>query len=595
MTSDNILVLLILGAAVALFVWDKLRVDVVALMVLVSLVLTGLVDTGDAFAGFANPAVVSVWGVFIVSGAVAQAGVGDLIAQQMMHWAGGSPRKLLIGIMLASGLISSFMNNVGAVALLLPAVIAVGRQMRISPSKLLMPLAYSALLGGNMTLIGTPPNILASGLLKTAGFTSFSMFSFTPTGLLVLGAGVLYMIFIGQRLLPDHPPTGELADDYALNHYIIEVRVAEQSPLVGKHLWETNFGQQFDLQIVQVRHWQGLEAPTTERPIQAGDVLTILGPLDKIISVSQSHILQPVREWKSGDWHPSLETEGLKLVEVTLNRQSRFQGYTLKKLDFREKYSLSVLAMRHSGQEIVEHLGEVPVVVGDVLLVQGTEDKIELLRRNPNFVILDDAPIKTDEKKLRKAPLAVAILLLVIGVVTAEWLDIATMMVIGSLLMVLTRVINMDEAYRLIDWQAVFLIAAMLPLGTAMEDTGTAALLANHIVQWVGGWGPLAVLAGLSLFTALLTEVISNAAATVLMVPIAIGASIGMGVDPHGMVMATVIAASTSFLTPVGHQANVIIYGPGGYKFSDYARVGAGLNLVVWLIIVLFVPLFWPF
>lgn len=595
MSSDNIVVLLILGAAVALFVWDKLRVDVVALMVLVTLVLTGLVKGADAFAGFSNPAVVTVWGVFIVSGGVSQAGVGDLIARRMMRWAGGSPRKLLVGIMLASGLISSFMNNVGAVALLLPAVIAVGRQLRISPSKLLMPLAFSALMGGNMTLIGTPPNILASGLLAKAGIEGFSMFSFTPTGLIVLGAGILYMVFIGQRLLPDHPPTGELADDYALHHYIIEVRVAEQSPLVNQHLWETNFGQLYDLQIVQVRHWEGVEPPTSERPIHSGDVLTILGPLDKIIAVSQSHVLQPVREWKSGDWHPSLETEGLKLVEVTLKRQSRFHGYTLKKLDFREKYGLSVLAMRHSGQEIVEHLGEVPVVVGDVLLVQGTEDKIELLRRNPNFVILDDAPMKVDEQRLRKAPLAVGILLLVMVVVTAEWLDIATMMVIGSLLMVLTRVIDMDEAYRMIDWQAVFLIAAMLPLGTAMEETGTAALLAGYMVQLVGGWGPLAVLAGMALLTALLTEVISNAAATVLMVPIAIGASIGMGVDPHALVMATVIAASTSFLTPVGHQANVIIYGPGGYKFSDYARVGAGLNLLILLVIVLFVPLFWPF
>lgn len=593
-TADTLLVLGILAAAIALFVTDRLRVDVVALLVLVALVLTGLLTAEEAIAGFASPAVITVWAVFIISGAMYQSGVADTLAQKMLRLAGPNEVRLLMVIMVTAGVMSAFMNNIGAVAILLPAVISISRQMNTPPSRLLIPLAFAALLGGNMTLIGTPPNILASTLLEDyGGVDSFRFFDFLPTGAAVLIAGILFMTLVGRRLLPDRIPEGELTSAYQVTDYLTEVRVEEGSPLVGKTVSETAFGERYHLAILHVRHSQEVLAPSPKHKLAPGDILLIEGPPQDILWASHQQGLRPVGDWSGAQWQPAEEaSEELLLSEITLAPNGRYAGSTLREINFRAKYGLTVLAIRHAGESLVTHLGDVRLSFGDSLLVQGAAHQINLLRRDPNFMILDRPSIEL--RRTEKAPLAILIMLGVLVTVTMGWQNVSITMLAGALLMVLGGVLSMDEAYRSIDWKSVFLIAGMLPLGTAMEQTGTARLLADQLIRLIGDMGPLAVLGGIFILTALLTEVISNAAATVLMVPISIDAAFGLGVNPQTFVMAVVIAASTSFLMPVGHQVNVIVMGPGGYRFSDYTRVGVWLNLILLALSVTVLPLVWP-
>ncbi len=596
MTTDNLLVLGILAAAVVLFVSEKLRVDVVAMVVLVALVVTGLVTVEEAFSGFASPAVITVWAVFIVSGGLTRSGVADLIARQVVRLAGRSQLRLTVLIMVTVGIMSAFMNNIGAVAILLPAVMSVSRETDIPPSKLLIPLAWASLLGGNMTMIGTPPNILASSILESYGdIEPFSFFDFTPMGIVVLTAGILYMMFVGRRLLPMRTAGGGLVDSYPVQEYLTEARVADDSPLIGKTVREADLESQHGLNVIHIhlccQEGETVSAMTAHR-LEPGDELHLEATADAILAASQTLGLAPVPDRSIQPWEPEPERAAFELAEVVLAPSSRFRGQTLRQMDFRSRFGLAVLAIRHEGRTLFARLGDVSLDFGDSLLLQGSVDKINLLRRERDFLLLDMPPLEM--RRTRKAPVSVAILLGVLVVVAAGWLHVSAAMFIGGLLMVLSGTLTMDEAYRSIEWKSVFLIAGMLPLGLAMENTGTAQLLADQIVALVGNWGPLAVMMGIYLMTGLLTEVMSNAAATVLAVPIAIDAARSLGADPHAFVMAIVIAASTSFLMPIGHQVNVLVFGPGGYRFADYSKVGVWLNLILFILTALILPLIWP-
>jgi di/tricarboxylate transporter len=592
MSLDNILILIILGGALILFISEKLRVDVVALLVLAALILTDLVTIEEAFSGFASPAVVTVWSVFIISGALYRTGVADSLARAVLRLAGRDPLRLTVVIMVTVGVMSAFMNNIGAVAIMLPAVVSVARNLRIAPSKLLIPLSFASLMGGNMTLIGTPPNILAAEILRNyGGLEPFYFFDFTPTGLLVLAAGVIYMALIGRHLLPERYSGSAPGDVERLRPFLSEVRIAPDSPLVGKSMAQSGLGERHDLSVVHIR--RGQEAPffpSPDRPLLAGDCLLIEGERDDILTASAAYNLRP--DPASTAHEHDLTSDTMDMVEVTLAPRSEFIGQTLQAIQFRSRYDLSVLALRHHGESLVSRLADVPLDFGDSLLVQGEQSKIDLLRRDDNFLVLDSPP--PDMRHLRKGPLALVILLVVLLVITLGWLHPSAAMLMGALAMVLTGVLRMDEAYQAIEWKSVFLIAGILPLGLAMETTGTAALIAEQITGLLGDVGPRAVLIGIFILTALLTEVISNAAATVLVAPIAIDTAFSLGASPHTFVLAVVIAASTSFLMPIGHQVNVLVFGPGGYRFSDYTRVGVWLNLIILLLVAVALPLFWP-
>ena len=594
MTTDNILVLAILLIAIFLFASEKLRADVVALLLLLTLIITELVTIDEAFQGFASPAVVTVWAVFIISGSLQRSGVADVIARQLLRWAGNNETRLLLFLMIGAGFMSAFMNNIGAVAILMPAVIGIGRRLKISSSKLLMPLAFAALLGGNMTLIGTPPNILAASIMQDYGIEPFSFFDFMPTGLLVLGAGVLYMILVGRRLIPDRLPPGSLSQEYHVRDFVTEVQITAESQLIGKTIKETDLGSEYDLNVVYVNpHQSELVSPTNDYKLKEQDILLLEGKPESIVRAAESYGFLPTADFSPGDWSVGAESDDFHLAEITLAPNSTLAEQTLREINFRDRYGLSVLAVRHNGIDQVSRLGNFSVRFGDSLFVQGPLENFERLLNDNNLLVLERPSI--ERRRTHKIPFASVVLLAVLVSAALGLLPVAALMLAGALLMVLGGVLKMDEAYRAIDWKAVFLIAGMLPLGTAMEKSGTAQLMADQLVVFSGGMGSVAVLMTIFLLTALLTEVISNAAAAVLIVPIAIDVAVSLGLQAQPFVMATVIAASTSFLMPIGHQVNIIIFGAGGYKFFDYARVGVGLNLILLLVTAVFVPLIWPF
>jgi di/tricarboxylate transporter len=590
MTPQIALTLGIIFVAVVLFATEKLRVDLIALLVLLALALSGLVGPNEVFAGFASPAVVTVWAVYIVSGALFKTGVADILGERIIRLAGKSEPRLIAVIMLACGLMSAFMNNIGATAVLLPAVVGISRQAKVPLSKLLIPLSFSSLLGGNMTLIGTPPNVLAASLLTEQGLASFGFFDFAPTGLIVFGVGILYMLFIGRHLLPARQPIEETQTE-TMREYISEVRVSPDGKLAGKSLLESRLGADYDLTVIAIIREDGVRSelhPDTR--LQVDDLLLVEGTVEGLIRAREELglVIEAERKLELGE----LDPEKIHVVEATLAPRSRMVGRTLRNMHFRDRYGFTALAIWRQGEVITRRLRDVRLRFGDALLLRGPRPRLPALQEGNDFLVLE--PVMVQLRRRHKAPFAVGAMGLVLALVTLADFPIATAMVIGAVLTVLTGCLSMDEAYESIEWRSVFLIAGMLPLGMAMETTGTARFLADLIVSGLGSLGPVAVLAGIYIMAGLITEPMSNAAATVLMVPIAIDIALGLGANPQPFVLATVIGASTSFLTPVGHQANVLVLGPGGYRFFDYTRVGGPLNLVILIATLVSLPLIWP-
>ncbi|MEJ2757447.1 MAG: SLC13 family permease, partial [Anaerolineales bacterium] len=507
MSVENILILSILAGAILLFVSEKLRVDVVAMIVLAALVLTGLVNIEEAFSGFASPAVVTVWAVFIVSGGLTRSGVADTIARFIVRAAGKNPARLTVIIMVGVGLMSAFMNNIGAVAILLPAVVSVARETNTAPSKLLIPLAWASLMGGNMTMIGTPPNILASGILESyGGLEPFKFFDFLPMGVAVLTAGTLYMLFIGRRLLPEHSSGSELTQNYQIQEYMTELRVMEGSSLIGKTVREADLDNRYGLNVIHIHlccQDNETAPPMSDHRLELGDELHVEAKPDAIIEAERALKLQPVPEQDIQPWGQDPSRQAYELAEIVLAPNATLSGKSFSQIDFRSRFGLSVLALRHQNQMIFSRLGDVPLSFGDSLLVQGPIEQINKLRSSQDFLLLDMPQPET--RNLRKAPIAIGILLGVLLAVSTGFLHVSIAMFIGALLMVLSRTLTMEEAYQSIEWKSVFLIAGMLPLGLAMENTGTAQLLADQIIRLIGGWGELAVLMGIFVLTGLLT------------------------------------------------------------------------------------------
>ncbi len=590
MTFEIGLTLFIIAGAIVLFATEKLRVDVIALLVLLTLALTGLITPDQAFSGFSSPAVITVWAVYIVSGALFKTGVTDIIGERIARLAGNSEPRLIAIIMLACGTMSAFMNNIGATAVMLPAVVGISRKSGIPLSRLLIPLSFSSLMGGNMTQIGTPPNILASSILLERGLESFRFFDFAPMGIIVFGTGILYMVVIGRHLLPARKNVEEKQAE-TLREYVTELRVLEDSMLAGKSLAELKLSDEYDINIIGImrrgRKVASVEGSTTleqdDTLIASGDVQSLMGILDKL-----GLALEHDRKFEMAD----IGSESVVVFEGTLMPRSSMIGKSLRQLNFRDRYNMTALAIWRQGEVLVRKLGDVKLRLGDSLLMKGPRQRILEFRESFPFVFLEH--VQLERQRREKIPVMLGIMVLVLALATFAGIHISTALVIGSLLSVLVGVHSMEEAYEAIEWRSVFLIAGMLPLGIAMEETGTASFLANGIVSFAGSFGIIAVLAGIYILAGLITEPMSNAAATVLMVPIGIDIALSLGVNPQTFVLAIVIGASTSFLTPVGHQANVLVMGPGGYRFGDYTRVGWLLNVFILIATMIFLPLLWP-
>ncbi|MGD9406302.1 MAG: SLC13 family permease [Anaerolineae bacterium] len=591
MTTEIALTLMIIVAALALFATEKLRVDLVALLVLLSVGLLRLIEPEEIFEGFANPAVITVWAVYIVSGGLFRTGVADAMGRGILRLAGDREPRLIATIMVTCGVISAFMNNVGATAMLMPALVGISRRTKIAISKLLMPLSFSSLLGGKMTLIGTPANILAMGILAERGLSTLGFFEFAPMGIVVLATGVIYMVLIGRHLLPVREGAQGREDIYRLRQYVTEVRVLNTSPLAGKTLLACGLGRDFDLTVLAIERDGVSEAQLgRETLIQAGDLLTVEGAADDLMAAREALGITIEAERKLDI--DRLEAGNVQLIEATLAPRSHLVDHTLREVRFRDRYGFTALAIWRHGEALTEKLRDVPLQFGDALLLQGPSHRVRELQEGTDFLVLE--PLQVEQLRRNKAPIAVFALALAIGLVVFANLHISMAMVIAGVLMILTGCLSMEEAHESIDWRTVFLVAGMLPLGMAMEATGTAQYVADIMLDALGEYGPVALLAGTYLLAALITQAMSNAAAMVLIVPIAVDTALGLGANHITFTMAVVIGAATSFLSPVGHKANVLVFGPGGYRFFDYARVGALLTVVLLIVSMIFLPVIWP-
>jgi di/tricarboxylate transporter len=591
MTTDIALTLTIIVAALVLFATEKLRVDLVALIVLISVGVLGLISPERVFDGFANSAVVTVWAVYIVSGGLFKTGVADALGRTIHRFSGDGESRLIATIMVTCGVISAFMNNVGATAMLMPALIGISRRTKISISKLLIPLSFSSLLGGAMTLIGTPANILAMSILADRGLSTLGFFQFTPLGIVLLTTGVLYMVLIGRHLLPVREGAQGRRDVYRLREYVTEVRVLTTSSLAGTTLLESRLGQDYDLTVLGLeRDGDCLAQIGRDTLIQKDDLLTIEGSADDLMEASEALGLRPEAEQRLNI--ERLEPGNLQLIEATLAPNTGLVGRTLKDVRFRDRYGFTALAIWRHGHVITEKLRSVALYFGDSLLLQGPRHRVQDLQKGKDFLVLE--PLEIERLRRKKAPIAVAALVMAVLLVVFAGFHISLAMVIAAVAMILTGCLSIEEAHESIDWRTVFLVAGMLPLGMAMEATGTAQYLADIMVGALGDYGAIALLAGIYLLAALITQAMSNAAAIVLIVPIALDTALGLGANHITFTMAAVVGAATSFLSPVGHKANVLVFGPGGYRFADYARVGALLTVLLLVVSMIFLPLFWP-
>lgn len=592
MTFEIGLVLAILAGAIACFAMERLPVDLVALLVLSALLGSGLLTPEQAVSGFSNIATVTVAAMFVLSAGLVRTGVVGLLGKRLTRVGRLGLRPTLIALMALIGVVSAFINNTAAVAIFLPIVLGLARDTGISPSKLLIPLSFASMFGGVCTLIGTSTNILVSSIAAQHGLSPFGMFELSPLGLVMFALGALYLLTAGIRLIPDRRAGADLTQSYGLGDYLTEILVLPESPAVGRLLRESPLVRDLDLDVLEIqRGGRALLEPGPETVLAAGDLLRVRCDVRKIHQAEKQEgiVLKSGLKWRDED----LRSSRPSLLEAVIVPGSALEGKTLKDAGFRQIYGGTALAIRHRGEVMRERLGLTRLQAGDVLLVEVRRDRIEALKRNPDFVIVSE--IGLDEPRRGKLLLALAIVAGVVASATFGLLPIVGSAILGAVLLVLTRCLTLDEAYQAIEWRVVFLLGGILPLGIALETTGAARLLSSLLVDTIGAWGPVALLSAFYLVTSLLTEAMSNNATAALLAPIAISAASSLGVDPRPFLVAVTFAASASFMTPVGYQTNTLIYGPGHYRFGDFLRIGTPLNILFWVAATLLIPRFWSF
>jgi di/tricarboxylate transporter len=623
MTLEMYLALGILLFAIIFFITEWLRVDVVALIVVIALMLTGLLKPSEAIAGFSNPVVLTIASLFVIGGGVLQTGLAASIGNTILKIAGTSPTRLIVTVMLAVALLSAFMSDTGTVAVLLPAVISLAASARISPSKLLIPLSFGALLGGAATLIGTPPNLIVSDVLRESGAQPFRFFDYTPIGLLLIAAGVIFMLTIGKRLLPDHVQTQdvqrvstpeEIALRYQLPDNLFRLRVRKLSPLIDKTIAEGQFGARFNVNILELRRapkprtmvkvgetrlvWQadkqkGMK-PSVETTFQAEDLLIVQGTTSDIAHLAASWNLgvQPAE----ADDDVSLVNQEVGFAEVVLPPETQLISKTLTELNFGRRYHLSVLGIQRPRTEEILNLKSTPLHFGDILLVQGPWENILALKKHRrDFVIMGQPESMIGPANRSKAPIAAIIMVAMLVTMIGEVLPLTTTSMLAGLLMIMTGCLSIDEAYGYIDWKSIVLVAGMLPMSTALERVGLVSLGAESLTATLGSLGPIWVLGGLFLTTSIFTQVLSNTTTAVLIAPLALVAAQNLGVQPHAFLMAVGLAASMAFASPVASPVNTLVMGAGNYRFSDYIKIGAPMLLIGLVISMLALPLIFPF
>jgi di/tricarboxylate transporter len=590
MTLEIGLLLAIVALAVVLFSLENLPVDVIALGITMTLILTGLLPAEQAFAGFSSNTVVMIFGLLVITAALMNTGVTDMAGRELLRLAGDKPKRLLAIVMTIPAILSAFISNTATTAMFTPLTLGLARRTKTSAAKLLMPLAFATILASSVTLIASSTNIVVSDIMEHYGMEPLGLFELTAVGIPIAVMGIVYMLTLGHRLIPDRDAGEEFATPLGLRPYLTEVLILPSSPLIGKTLAESGLGRDMDLTVLRVvRDKNRYLAPQARLRLQEGDELLVEGQRAQILKVKDAAGIGLKADITLAD--PRLQAGDTELVEVILLPKSPLTGRTLKTLDFRERYGLQVLGINRRGQAIFRKLSETRLHTGDQLLIQGPRTNITALDKD-NFHII--GAVEHQRPNRRRAPIAVGIFAAVLALTAFNILSLPVAVILGAIAVFVTRCITPDEAYREISWKAIIVIGCMLAMGRAMEYTGTASYLADRIVSLTLGLSdPIWLLSAFFMLTMILTQPMSNQAAAVLVLPIAIQTAMRLGLNPRAFGAMIAVGASCSFITPL-EPACLIVYGPGGYKFMDFVKVGSLLTVLVYLVAIVLVPIFWP-
>jgi len=588
MTLEIILVLGLVVSAVILFATERLSVDLTALIIMGTMLLSGIITPEDAIGGFSNPATVTVGAMFILSAGLFKTGAVNLLGGGLSRVGRINFWLLLAVMMLLVGGLSAFINNTAAVAIFLPVMLGIAKECGFPAARLLMPLSFASMFGGVCTLVGTSTNILVSSIAERHGLQPIGMFETSALGLIFFGAGALYLMLVGVRMIPVRSDNAEPGSVFGSGDYQIEIVLEPQARSVGTLLAESPLLQDVIIKGVDVvRAGRHLQEPPDRLLLEAGDQLRVRCDLENFLKLRERRGIA-LRQGAG-----NLTDEEALLVEAVVAPGSTLDGRSLKQARFRSRYGLTALAVRHRSRILREHLEEMKLKAGDVLLFEVAPAQLDLLREGRTFVLVSQVDLPTFRKS--RMLTAIAIVAGVVLAAASGAVPIVAGAIVGCILMVLSRCLTLEEAYSSINWQVIFLLAGVLTLGTALETTGAARLIGGFLVGNLGSLGPVALVSGLYLATSLLTELMSNNATAALLAPIAIAAAESLGIDSRPLLMAITFAASASFMTPVGYQTNTLIYGPGQFRYADFLRVGTPLNILFWILATLFIPRFWPF
>lgn len=605
---------IILLVTVILFINGRIRADLVAILSLLALTIFGILDPEEALSGFSNSTVIMLAGLFVVGGGILRTGLAQKGSQIILQYANNSETKLFIYLLIVVAIVGSFISNTGTVAIMLPVVISIALRMKVSASKFLIPLAFAANLSGFMTLISTPTNLLVSQTLVDHGFKKLGFFSITPLGIISFIIGIGYLLLVRNTLLPNEDSKkvannqtsspAKLIKQYHLHQVLHRIKVLENSPIIHKKLYELKLTSKYHLVVLKIERNQGegihllqstlQEMAGPESEILANDILYVQGSPEQVAKFTVDYNL----EIEPHNENEIFVSKTIGLVEVLLNTGSNLINKKVSDSGFREKYNLNIIGVNRRGSFISEDISDVQLRFGDALLVQGTWEEIEFLSKDTSDVVVVGTPKEFASQATAngKAPIAASILLLMILLMIFDVFPTVISVLIAAVLMILTGSLrNMDDAYGQINWNTVVLIGAMLPWGTALEKTGGMTLISEGIVHVLGQFGPVGILAGIYLVTTIFGQFVSNTATTVLFAPIAMNAALNIGVSPYPFMMAVATAACMSFATPFSSPTNALVMAAGDYTFMDFFKVGIPLMFIMFVVMILVIPIIYPF
>ncbi len=597
MAISSILVIAIIAIALILFVTEWISIDLVALGILVSLILTGVVSLREGLEGFSNPATITVAFMFILSAALLKTGALQFITHQLTAIFSKNLKLGVLLMMILVAVISAFVNNTPVVAVFIPVVIQIAHDSKISPAKLLIPLSFASIMGGMCTLIGTSTNLVVNGILIREGYAEIDMFQMTGLAAILLVVGVGYMVFVGLNILPDRREEPNLGDKFGMKDYLTDFEIISGSKLVGQKIMDSNLVKKLDMDILEVlRSGSRFNLPPGDFELRQGDVLKVRCSAEKIQALKSEAKIIPTSDLAVGDHR--LNERSSTIVEMVITTNAALKGFTLRAADFRRRFRAAPLAIRQREEVLHDNLYDVELQAGDVILADVKSHFVQELKhmeaqQDAPFAIISESQLIDFERKsffLTLSIVAGAILLAALGIV-----NIAAAVILAVIALVLFKKISMKEAYEAINWKIIFVMAGVLSLGVGLKNTGLDVSIADGLVGVLGSYGPIAVLSGIYIATSLFTDVISNTATAALMTPIALTTASVLGLSPVPFIIAVMFASSASFVTPIGYQTNTMVYGAGRYKFTDFMKVGVWLNILFWIIATALIPVFFPF